>query len=336
MESIDVHSHLVLEDWFDDARKDFSDFVPKLEKEEPLELYSILARGRDASTTRHVPETITNVSKRLRHLERLKIDIQAISPIPSLLFYDLPIEASVALSRAQNEGIAEVVRDNPGTFFGLCGVPIQDSGQAVKELERSIFQLGLKGVEIPTNINGMNLDDRSLWPFYAKAQELGIPIMVHPVNVGAADRLQRYYLSNLIGNPLDTSIAIASVIFGGVLEKFPSLKFFFVHGGGFTPYQRGRLEHGFIVRPEPKESIKKEPSSYMHRINVDIIVHYAPALEYLIETMGANNVLLGSDYPFDMGPKDPVGELKKIRLAKEEQKKISSGNARRLFRLGKK
>jgi aminocarboxymuconate-semialdehyde decarboxylase len=335
LESIDIHSHLVIQSWFDDARKDFPDYIPKIEKEGSTDLYSINAGARDAGTTRHVPETITNVSKRLKHLKKLKIDLQAIAPIPSLLFHDLPLETSIALSRAQNDGISQVVKDNSNTFFGLCGVPIQDPQESVNELVRAATKLGMKGVEIPTNINGVNLDDRSLWPFYGKVQELGIPILVHPINIGAADRLQRYYLSNLIGNPLDTSIAIGSIVFGGVLQDFPRLKFLFVHGAGFTPYQRGRLDHGFEVRPEPKEHIKKKPSLYIQKINADTIVHYAPALEYLIRTFGVERILLGSDYPFDMGPKDPVGDLRKITLTQNALKKISSENARKLFKLGK-
>ena len=323
----------MIESWFDDVMKDFPEAVPKLQKEEPTELYSILAYGKDSSTTKHVPETITNVQKRIKHLEKLKIDLQLVAPIPSLLFYEQPFETALALSWAQNNGISQLVKDNPNVFSGLCSVPLQNPKEALPELERAINQLGLKGVEIATNINGMNLDDRSLWPFYAKVQELGVPVMVHPINIGAANRLQKYYLSNLIGNPLDTSIAIASVIFGGVLKEFPKLKFFFVHGGGFTPYQRGRLDHGFKVRPEPKENISNKPSSYLRLISFDTIVHYAPALEYVIRTMGVGNVLLGSDYPFDMGPQDPVGELKGAKLSQEDRRKVSSENARKLFRL---
>ena len=335
MESIDAHSHIVIESWFDGVRKDFPDAVPRLEKEEPTPLLSILASGHDSSTTKHVPETITNVPKRIKHLEKLKIDLQLIAPIPSLLFHDQPFETAIALTKAQNDGIAQLAKDNPDIFSCLCSVPLQNPAEALPELERAIKHLGLKGVEIPTNINGMNLDDRSLWPFYAKVQELGVPMMVHPINIAAANRLQRYYLSNLIGNPLDTSIAIASVIFGGVLKQFPKLEFFFVHGGGFTPYQRGRLEHGFKVRPEPKENISNSPASYLRLIHLDTIVHYAPALDYLIRTMGAGNVLLGSDYPFDMGPRDPVGELKEVKLSQEDRRKVSSENARKLFRLKK-
>ncbi|MHB8566161.1 MAG: amidohydrolase family protein [Nitrososphaerales archaeon] len=332
METIDAHAHMVIADWFEGVRKDFPEASPRIEREGDTNLYSIFA-GKDAGTTMHVPELMQNVPKRLRRLDKLKIDLQLLSPVPSLLFTLYPIETALVVTRAQNDGIAQIVKDYPGRFEGLCSVPLQDPEKALPELERAINHLGLKGVEIGTNINGVNLDDRSLWPFYKKVEELGVPILVHPINIAAADRLKKYYLSNLIGNPLDTSIAIASIIFGGVLEDFPKLKFFFVHGGGFTPYQRGRLDHGFSVRPEPKAIISKKPSTYLPRIFVDTIVHYDPALEYLVKTFGSLRILLGSDFPFDMGPKDPLAIVKAIKLGQEDRRKIHAENAAKLFRL---
>jgi aminocarboxymuconate-semialdehyde decarboxylase len=314
------------------VRQDLVDQVPRIEKDSDGDLYSVLAFCNDPYPIRRVTSLITDVRRRLAALERAKIDFQIISPVPSLLFYDRPFDTALTLSKAQNDGIAQTVSDNT-VFAGLCSIPLQEPENALPELERAIRVLGLKGVEIGTNVNGRNLDDRSFWPFYAKVQDLGIPIMVHPHNVAASDRLQKYYLSNLIGNPLDTSIAIASVIFGGVLEDFPNLKFLFVHAGGFTPYQRGRLDHGFAVRPEPKANISKIPSHYLPLIYVDTITHYGPALEYLIKTMGASNVLLGSDFPFDMGPDDPVGDLQRTRMSAQDRKKISMENAKQLFRL---
>jgi len=330
--TIDAHAHMVIPDWFDEVRKDHPDIAPRLEKEGDTNLYSIYA-GTDAGTTMHVPELMQNVPKRLQRLDKLKIDIQLLAPVPSLLYTLYPIEPALAVTRAQNDGIAAMVKDHPGRFEGLCSVPLQDPQKALPELERAINGLGLKGVEIGTNINGMNLDDRSLWPFYKKVDELGVPILVHPINVPAADRLQKYYLSNLIGNPLDTSIAIASIIFGGVLEEFPRLKFFFVHGGGFTPYQRGRLDHGYGVRPEPKVIISKKPSTYLPKIFADTIVHYDPALEYLVKTFGSSKVLLGSDFPFDMGPKDPLEIVRSAKLGQEDRRKIYSENAAKLFKI---
>lgn len=333
MPAIDTHAHMVREEWFENVRNDYPNSSPTIVKEGETNLYSIFAGTSDAGTTMHVPELMQNVIKRLKRLDQLKIDVQIISPVPSLMFTLYPTEEALAVTRAQNDGISQIVKDHKGRFEGLCSVPIQDPVAAVPELERAIKTLGLKGVEIGTNINGLNLDDRSLWPFYRKVQELDVPIMVHPINVAAADRLGKYYLSNLVGNPLDTSIAIASIIFGGVLDEFPKLKLFFVHGGGFTPYQRGRLDHGYNVRPEPKEIITKKPGSYLPKIYVDTITHYDPALEYLVKTFGSSKVLLGSDFPFDMGPKDPLEIVRKIRVSQEDKKKIYSANAAKLFKI---
>jgi aminocarboxymuconate-semialdehyde decarboxylase len=324
---------MVREEWFENVRNDYPNSSPTIVKEGETNLYSIFAGTSDAGTTMHVPELMQNVPKRLKRLDQLKIDVQIISPVPSLMFTSYPIEEALAVTRAQNDGISQIVKDNGGRFEGICSVPLQDPVAAVPELERAVKNLGLKGVEIGTNINGMNLDDRSLWPFYRKVQELDVPILVHPINVAAANRLGKYYLSNLIGNPLDTSIAIASIIFGGVLDEFPKLKLYFVHGGGFTPYQRGRLDHGYNVRPEPKEVIRKRPGSYIPKIYVDTITHYDAALEYLVKTFGASKVLLGSDFPFDMGPKDPLEIVRKIRVSQEDKKKIYSSNAARLFKI---
>jgi aminocarboxymuconate-semialdehyde decarboxylase len=332
LQVIDAHSHLAIQGWFSQLKKDYHSEAPRIVKEGSASLYSLSAGG-DASTTMHVPAMISDVVKRLRWLDKVKIDLELIAPVPSFMFLRYPFEIALELSKAQNDGIAEVVKDHPERFAGICSVPVQNPARSLAELERAVSRLGMKGVEIGTNINGTNLDDRSLWPFYNKVQELGVPIMVHPFNVAAGDRLRRYYLSNLIGNPLDTSIAIASVILGGVLDEFPKISFFFVHGAGFIPYQRGRLDHGFAVRPEAKEIISRRPSSYLHRVFADTIVHFYPALSYLIETMGPSQILLGSDAPFDMGPKDPVRPLLEINLNALDRTRTCSENAKRLFRL---
>jgi aminocarboxymuconate-semialdehyde decarboxylase len=194
----------------------------------------------------------------------------------------------------------------------------------------------MRGIEIGSNINGKYLDDPDLWPFYEKAQRLGTFIFVHPINVAGLERMQKYHLRNLIGNPLDTSLAIASIIFGGVLESFPRLKFCFAHAGGFTPYQQGRLERGYHVRSECK-TISKPPIEYIKLLYFDTITHYAPALSYLIETVGSDHVLMGSDYPFDMGDPNPVSTVKDLKtISNPEKRKVLGKNAIRLLNLSPK
>ncbi|MDG6995847.1 MAG: amidohydrolase [Nitrososphaerota archaeon] len=328
--SIDVHNHVLQNEWFADLRKDHDRFVPELIEETSSSQKFSLKVGVSGIQARFIPETMFGLKKRRAELKRLRIDFQVLSAVPFLFFYDLPRESAVNLNRAQNEGIARVVRDYSDDFIGLCTVPLQDPSSAASELEHAVTNLGLKGVEIGSNINSVNLDDRSLWPFYKKVQELRVPIMVHPVSSGFR-RLDRYYLGNFLGNPLETSIAISSIVFGGVLESFPRLKFYFVHGGGFVPYQRGRLSHGFKVRPEPKEIIKRDPEFYLKQIYFDSVLHYAPALEYLIKTHGANRILLGSDYPFDMKVSRPVDNVSDRNISAIDKARVLEENAAELF-----
>ena len=169
---------------------------------------------------------------------------------------------------------------------------------------------------IGSNVNGKNLDDPSFEPLWAAAAELDAFMMIHPGNVAGADRLRSYYLGNLIGNPLDTTIAAACLIFGGVLERHPTLNFVMVHGGGFIPYQGGRWVHGWQVRPEPKVHLKHSPEPYLDRFLYDTILHSKAALEFLIASVGAERVFLGSDYPYDMGTVECVRQVRCARYCR--------------------
>ena len=332
LRSIDVHNHVFQREWFEDLRKDHQRLLPELERESTTRKSFALKVGSSDIAARFVPDTIFDLKKRRAELKSLRIDVQVLSAVPFLFFYDLPSEVALQFTRAQNEGIARIVRDYSDEFVGLSCVPLQDPELAVSELERSVKHLGLKGVEIGSNINGLTLDDRSLWPFYRKAQDLGVPIMVHPVGSGVS-RLGKYYLGNFLGNPLETSIAVSSVVFGGALKSFPRLKFYFVHGGGFIPYQRGRLSHGFKVRPEPKEIISVDPEYYLDKIYFDSVLHYPQALEFLVRTHGSGKVLLGSDYPFDMRLPNPVDSIRNLKLSDTAKSEVISKNAAEMFKL---
>lgn len=318
--TIDIHAHILIEKGLEGIRKEFKD-------------YHQIPSGRDIKGRPNIPisNQVYDVKRRIQDMDEMGIDVQALSVHPGSIYQGLNRELSIKLSRTQNDMIAEVVRTHPDRFVGLATVPLQYPEEAAKELDRAVKQLDMKGVEISSNLNRRYLDDSELWPFYERAQELGI-IFVHPVNVAGIDRMQKYYLGNLIGNPLDTSLAIASVIFGGVMENFPRLKFCFAHAGGFIPYQRGRLERGYQVRTECKEAISKPPSAYLKLLYFDTITHYAPALKYLIETVGSDHVLLGSDYPFDMGDPKPISIVNNLEtISNTEKRRILGENAVKIF-----
>jgi aminocarboxymuconate-semialdehyde decarboxylase len=328
MKTIDTHAHIIPEGCFEPLRKKHQEYVPRV----TIEGDNINVRTRWERET--CPRSIVDLDLRLAEMERVGVKMQVLSVSPTLTFYNIEPEAALDLNAAQNDAIAQVVEKFPDRFVGLATVPLQNIALSVDELERAVKELGLRGVEINTHIRGRNLDEKELWPFYQKAQELGVPIMLHPGFLTATDRLERYYLANLIGYPVESTIAGASIIFGGVLKDFPELKFYFVHGGGFLPYQRGRFEHGYRVREEPKVSINQPPSEYFRLLYFDTVTHYLKALEYLISSVGSNRVVLGSDYPFDMADPEPVERVQSLTTISESDKeRILWNNAAELFKL---
>ncbi|MHB8132141.1 MAG: amidohydrolase family protein [Mobilitalea sp.] len=269
---------------------------------------------------------------RIKTMEESDIDMQILSAPPSLMYYDIDIESSLTFSRKMNDNIAEIVRNYPRNFQGMASVPLQDPKIAADELDRAVSELGLKGVEILSNVNGLQLDWPDLAPFFEKAEKLNVPIFIHPYNVAGLDRMKKYYFANFIGNPVDTALAAAHIIFGGVLDKFPKLKICLSHAGGVLPYIIGRWDHGYNVRPEAKTEIHRLPSSYLRSFYFDTIAHSTTTLEFLIASMGADRVILGTDYPFDMADSYPVESVSKvIKLSKEDRSSILGGNVMVMF-----
>ena len=271
--------------------------------------------------------------RRIEDMDRIGLDMQVISMAPSF-HYSIDADSALSFTRRENDSIAKVVSAYPDRFIGIATVPMQDMDKAIKELERAVHELGMRGVEILSNINGKDIGEQEFWPFYEHAQALGIPIFVHPHQTDKAKRMQKYFLTNLIGNPLETSLAIASIIFEGVLETFPRLKLIFAHGGGNIPYIRGRIEHGYQAIAECHKAIPKPPSEYLKLVYFDTITHSAPALSYLIETVGDERVMLGSDYPFPMGASNPIQSVRNLTdLSPRSEEKILGNTAADLFRV---
>ncbi len=279
---------------------------------------------------------LTGVAERLVDMDRMGIDIQAVCPAPYHFFYFTEPDEGAQLARAVNEGIAQLVVDNPDRFVGLGSVPLQDADLAVRELDHAVKVLGLRGVEICTNVNGKNLTDPSLKleKFFARCQELGVLIFMHPLGYTQADRLTHHYFNNVIGNPLESTVAVSHLIFDGVMARHPRLKVLVAHGGGFIAHYWARMDHAWKARPDCRTVIKRKPSSYLEKFYFDSITFDPAMLKNLIDRYGADHVVLGTDYPYDMGEDDPRGLVAQVkRLSKADRELVLGGNAARLLKL---
>ncbi|HZU06905.1 MAG TPA: amidohydrolase family protein [Chloroflexota bacterium] len=277
---------------------------------------------------------LQDLGQRQQALAGQGIDHAVLSTWLDLTGYSLPAEQGVAWARLLNDAMAEDLQAAPpGRFTAVATVPLQDGRAAAAELQRACGTLGYRGVVIGTNVNGRNLDARELDPFWAAAQDAGVPIIIHPAFVVETPRLANYHFLNLLGNPYDTAIAAASLVFGGVCDRFPDLKVVLVHGGGHFPYQIGRLDHGWHARAEARRFLARPPLDYLRWFYYDTLLYYPPALRYLASVAGSERLLLGSDYPFEMCPDDPQRVVREAGLAAEEQERILQTNPCAVFRL---
>jgi aminocarboxymuconate-semialdehyde decarboxylase len=279
---------------------------------------------------------LTGVTERLKDMDRMGVDVQAVCPAPYHFFYFTEPDYGAELAREVNEGIAKLVADNPDRFAGLGSVPLQNAELAVRELDYAVKELGLRGVEICTNVNGKNLTDPSLGleKFFARCEELGVVIFMHPLGYTQADRLTHHYFNNVIGNPLESTVAVSHLIFDGVMARHPKLKIVVAHGGGFIAHYWARMDHAWRARPDCRTVIKRPPSSYLEKFYFDTITFDPEMLKRLIDRFGADHVVLGTDYPYDMGEDDPLGLLAQVkRLPKASRDLVAGGNAARLLKL---
>ena len=274
---------------------------------------------------------LTSTPDRLADLDRMSIDVAVLSPAPLQYHYGIPGDAGHSVARLINDRIAAIVEERPDRFVGLGTVPMQAPGLAVEELDRLVGTLGLRGVEIGTNVNGAELSDASFRPVFARAEALGALVFLHPNGFPDGRRLSDHYFMNVIGNPLDSTVAVSHLIFAGVLDAYPRLKVLVAHGGGFLAAYAGRMDHAYRVRPDCQGLIPRRPTSYLGKLYFDTLVFSPDQLEYLVRRYGSARLLLGSDYPFDMGMDDPVGFVERARLTRGEKAAILGENAARLL-----
>src|SRR3954470_3422009 len=308
---IDLHTHILPKTWPDlRGRYGYGGFV-QLEHHGPGCARMVI----DGQSFREVADNCWDPERRLDDCGRHAVDVQVLSTVPVMFSYWAKPRDTLDLARLLNDHLAEVVRAHPRRFAGLGTLPLQDADLAVVELERCVRDLGLAGVQIGTHVNGKNLDHADLFPIFAAAERLGACVFVHPWDMLAAERMEKYMLRWLVGMPAETCLAICSVIFGGVLERLPRLRVAFAHGGGSFPATVGRIEQGFRCRPDlcaVRNPVN--PREYLRRIYVDTLVHDPRALHYLIDQMGSDRIALGSDYPFPLGESPPGSLIRSMTL----------------------
>jgi aminocarboxymuconate-semialdehyde decarboxylase len=298
---------------------------------------------------REITDNVWDPRRRIEECDRDGVSMQVLSTVPVMFSYWARPADALDLSRQLNDHIAGIVRNHPKRFAGLATIPMQDPDLAAGELERCVRDLGMRGAQIGTHVDAnphsgridiLNLDNASLQPVWSAAEELDAAIFVHPWDMLGKERMPKYWLPWLVGMPAETSLAICSMIFGGVFDRFPKLRVAFAHGGGAFPFTIGRIEHAFHVRPDlVATENNKNPRSYLlngsmpARFYVDSLVHDADALAVLLKFFGAQRVALGSDYPFPLGETKPGQLIESMKLSAEEKGYVLSGTAREFLRL---
>jgi aminocarboxymuconate-semialdehyde decarboxylase len=277
-----------------------------------------------------VPKLIT-LELRLQDMEKMGVDVQVVSPSPTQYYYWADVDLARDIVRLQNEKIAALCEQHPTRLAGLGAIALQHPDLCIEQLTHAVKVLGFKGVEISTSVCEQELSDPKFARFWAKAEELGCVVFIHPFGTSLGARLNRHYLSNIIGQPIETTIALSYLIFGGTLDRHPGLKIVAAHGGGYLPTYIGRSNHGNQVRPEAG-GIQLKPADYLKRIWFDSIVYEPQELRRLIDAVGASQVVLGTDYPFDMGHYDVHDLMASVPgLSEADRINILGGNAARLL-----
>ena len=300
---VDIHGHIMTEGVDEEVRK----HVPAMSLD-AVKYASPLTRELNKKQNEDRHEELVGVTKRLADMDDMCVDVMAISPQPPQMHYDAPDALGQETAQKVNDNIARAVSEAPDRLVGLGTVPLQNTDMALKELDRIIGELGFKGIQIGAQIGQDELSAERLEPFWAKCEELDIPILLHPTSF-ASERFGAHYLTNIIGNPLDTTVAIHYLIFDGVLARYPGLKIVAVHGGAFVAAYSARMDHDWGQREDCCLNIDQLPTSYLKNMYFDTTVFSTHQLDYLAKLYGTDRIVLGTDYPFDMADYDPTEHI---------------------------
>jgi aminocarboxymuconate-semialdehyde decarboxylase len=302
--AIDTHAHWYPREWLALFEKDGASEGAKLER------YGAKYTIRTNRIVNAFDEEFVDLDLRLEGMKRQRVTMHALSLTAPMVYWASPV-FGLALSQAYNDAASAAHLKHPDRFVGLAMIPMQAPDLALKELERAAKLPGMRGLYLATHVNETNLDDPRFWDVYAKCEELGWTIFLHPIDTIGRERTAKFYLKNLLGNPYDTGVAAACLVFGGVLDAFPRLEVNLPHAGGTFPWLVGRMDHGTKVRPELRH-MKMLPSEYLRRFTYDTISHNDVLTRQLIDLVGADRVVIGSDYCFDMGRSDPVADVERV------------------------
>ena len=328
MPAIDAHTHILTEGMIAEIAREVPALAPRLTRiDDEAAVLQILDVRQSP-----FPRAAWDLERRFADMAAQRVDMHVVCNVPHTFLYEGDAGATDAVAEIQNAGIGALCRQHPERFIGLATAAMQDPARAAATLERAVAVHGLRGLHLGSNIRGANLDDPALDAVWEVADRHALFVLVHPHKVAAAERMRAYYLANLVGNPLETTIAAASLVFGGVIERHPGIRFCFSHAGGFVPYQAGRFRHGWEVRKEPRARLKGDPMESLGRLLHDSITHAPGALRFLLGEVGAERIVFGSDYPFDMGTIRGVAEVEEAIGDAAALLAILEGNARRLLR----
>ena len=318
MRSIDIHAHI--------SPQAFIDAVSTGEDWHGVTASAVTAHH-------HNPRTMWSPEERLADMDSLGVDVQILSTNAVFYNYDKDAEAVAAMSRDCNDYVSQLTKDHPTRFAGLANLPMQDVSASIDELERSITQLGLKGAMIGDHVNGKTFDDPEFLPFWKAAESLGAMILIHQGGPTVVNpRSSKYHLPNTIGNLADRAVTFAAFVYGGVMDACPDLRVCLSHGGGYTCFGIGRMDRGWQVRSEAREHISQPPSTYLNKFWYDTITHSEEALRYIIDSVGIDKVVFGTDWPYDMCTDWPVSWILSLEsLTQDEKDKILWKNLEELL-----
>lgn len=326
--TIDIHTHLQVPAAAEVAKPLFS---PEMDPRTFFSPAESLRYNQELRATQ--VDKFTEAEARIADMDLQGVDMQVLSIVPPQYYYWLDEPTGSKVSSLENDHIAAMVADHPDRFVGIATLPMDHPAAAVAEMVRVNRDLGMNGFEMSADINGAELDDRRLDPIWEKAEALEMLVVMHPQGFTHGQRMGDYYLVNVVCMPLASTVAVSRMILGGVFERFPDLRLLVVHGGGYLPFYFSRTDHAYAVRPETRRHIPRPPSEYLHKLFFDTTVFAARDVEYLVGEFGADHVLMGTDYPYDMGPTDPLAFLETPVLTPADHGLIVGGNAARLLRV---